>query len=295
MRVPALLTLLLVQSFADASAAVSLTFHLTPQGAIIVPVTVNGAESILFLLDTGANGSVISAEQVSALGLPVVAKTAMVTAAGTKQALVARVEQLGMSGVTMRGVLATVVQPDALMLPDVAASGQKVQGVIGQDVLAGLRYTIDYRRRQILWHEAGDEMPRRATALDLELQDERFVVRLPQRRDVLRLVPDSGAEALVLYHGDGRELPRLALAAGPPVELQSLTGSRAVRSAVVRTLQVGSTMLEDVPAVIVERECGAAAVDGLLPLHMFERVTFNGPGRQLLIESVSERWLTIGR
>jgi predicted aspartyl protease len=279
-----LLTLLLVQSFAIASASVPLPFHLTPQGAIIVPVTVNGAAPVLFLLDTGANGSVISAEQVSALGLPVVAKTTMVTAAGAKEAAVARVERFGMSSVTIGGVLATVVQRDALMLPDVAASGQKVQGVVGQDVLAQLHYTIDYRNREIVWHEAGDEVPNYATTLELELRDERFVARLPQSRQVLRLVPDSGAEALVLFQEEGRDPPALQLAAGRTVGLESLTGSRAVRSTIVRTLQVGSTTLKDVPAVIVERERGASAVDGLLPLHMFNRVTFNGPARQLLIE-----------
>jgi predicted aspartyl protease len=257
---------------------------LTPQGAIIVPVTVNSAEPVLFLLDTGANGSVISDRLVSMLRLPVVARTTILTAAGTKEAVVARLDRFGMNGVTMSGVLATVMQPDALALPDVVAGGQQVQGVIGQDVLASLYYTIDYRRRQIVWHEAGDEVPEHATTLELELRDERFVARLPQPRQLLRLVPDSGAEALVLFQEDGRDNPALQLAAGRPVGVKSLTGSRAVRSAIVRTLQIGPTILKDVPAVIVERECGASAVDGLLPLHMFERVTFNGPARQLLIE-----------
>jgi predicted aspartyl protease len=281
---PGLVTLLLVQSFANASASAPLSFHLTPQGAIIVPVTVNGAEPVLFLLDTGANGSVISDGLASRLRLPLVARTTILTAAGTTPAVVARLDRFGMNGVTMSGVLATVMQPDALTLPDIVASGRHVHGVIGQDVLASLYYTIDYRRRQIVWHEADDEVPHHATTLDLELRDERFVARLPQSRQVLRLVPDSGTEALVLFHEEGRDPPALQFAAGKPVGLESLTGSRAARSAIVRTLQVGSTILKDVPAVIVERERGASAVDGLLPLHMFERVTFNGPARQLLIE-----------
>jgi hypothetical protein len=52
----------------------------------------------------------------------------------------------------------------------------------------------------------------------------------------------------------------------------------------VRALRVGSATLMDVPAVIVGRECDSPSVDGLLPLHIFARVTFNGPERQLFIE-----------
>jgi hypothetical protein len=52
----------------------------------------------------------------------------------------------------------------------------------------------------------------------------------------------------------------------------------------VRALRVGSTTLTDVSAAIVGRECGSPPVDGLLPLHIFARVTFNGPERQLFIE-----------
>ena len=44
-------------------------------------------------------------------------------------------------------------------------------------------------------------------------------------------------------------------------------------------------MLMDVAAVIVGRDCDATPLDGLLPLHLFARVTFNGPEHQLLIEA----------
>jgi hypothetical protein len=50
------------------------------------------------------------------------------------------------------------------------------------------------------------------------------------------------------------------------------------------TVQVRSTTLMDVAALIVGREPGSPLVDGLLPLHIFGRVTFNGPERLLFIE-----------
>ena len=282
MRASRILAVLFVHCFATASAAVPLAFHLTPQGAIIVPVIVNGTGPAAFLVDTGSNGSVISEELAAASGARGVAKTTMVSAAGQKDVLVTRIEHLAIGEVTASGVLATLASPDAFNLPDVAASGLKVQGVIGQDVLATLRYTIDYGKRRIEWHDAGAPVPRRATAFELEPQDDRFVVALPQDGHVLRLVPDSGSETLVLFQGDGTSQPRVTRA-NESTGLTGLTGTRTARTAIVRALRVGSTTLMDVAAVIVGRECGSP-VDGLLPLHIFARVTFNGPERQLFIE-----------
>ena len=53
----------------------------------------------------------------------------------------------------------------------------------------------------------------------------------------------------------------------------------------LNVLRIGETRLTDVPVVIVDRAASAQRADGLLPLHIFTRVTFNGPKRQLVIES----------
>jgi hypothetical protein len=66
--------------------------------------------------------------------------------------------------------------------------------------------------------------------------------------------------------------------------LTSLAGSRPARLAVVDALRIGSRTLMNVAALVVGREEGSPAADGLLPLHIFARVTFNGPERQLFIE-----------
>jgi hypothetical protein len=181
-------------------------------------------------------------------------------------------------------LLMTVASPDAFALPDFATSGRTVQGVIGQDVLGVLRYTIDYGERQIVWHDDAATVPAHATVLELESQDDRFVARVPQDRRVLRLVPDTGAETLVLFQHRG-SMPPSASVANESVELIGLAGRRDARRAVVRAFRVGSTLLMDVAAVIVESDCDATPLDGLLPLHLFARVTFNGPEHQLLIET----------
>jgi predicted aspartyl protease len=239
---------------------------------------------VSFMLDTGSNGSVISERLASTLGARAVARTTLMSASGRRDALVVRIEHLAVGGVSADDLQMTVASPDAFNLHDLARSGDTVQGVIGQDVLGALRYTIDYAERRIVWHDAAISMPSHATVLELESQDDRFVARVPQEHRVLRLVPDTGAETLVLFQHGGSMLPSTSLA-NESVELSGLTGRRDARRAVVRAFRVGSTVLMDVAAVIVGYECDGAPLDGLLPLHLFARVTFNGPERQLLIET----------
>lgn len=236
-----------------------------------------------FLLDTGASGSTISAGLASRVGANVVAKTTIVSAAGQKAALVVRLDRLIIGDETADGVLATLASKDALALPDLLVKGRRIEGVIGQDVLAALRYTIDYRERTIVWHHSDETLPSCAAVFDLEPRDQRFVAVVPQGRRVLRLVPDSGAEALVLFERGNRPRGDVRFLPGPGRQISGPAGSRIARMAVMAALQVGSTRFTDVPAVVVAAEPGAA-VDGLLPLHFFARVTFNGPDRQLLVE-----------
>lgn len=273
---------LVVPTFAAASQPAALPFGLTSHGAVIVPVTINGSRTVSFLLDTGSNGSVISDRLAAELGMRTVARSTIVSASGQKEVIVTEIGQLTLGTVATTRVLATIAPAGDLDLGDAAAIGCSVQGVIGQDVLASLRYTIDYRERRIFWHESSGDVSRRARRFDLEQRDDRFLVRLPQDRSELRLVPDTGADALVLF----QQAERFAERVRPDVVVgvTGLAGTRAAWPAVVRRLRVGDATLTDVPAVIMRREEGATAVDGLLPLHLFARVTLDGPERQLFIE-----------
>jgi predicted aspartyl protease len=119
--------------------------------------------------------------------------------------------------------------------------------------------------------------------LKLALDHGRFLVNLRQDHTTLRLVPDSGAGGLVLFNMAGRRSHNV-VDTGETVALATAHASTPARRVRIRELRLGDRMMRDVPAVTIERiDALPAEGDGLLPLHLFERVTFDGPARLLML------------
>ena len=247
-------------------------FETGGQGSIILHVVLNGRGPFRFLLDTGSTHTAVSGKTAAAIGALVVAKTVIGSAAGSRETLVVRIDALDVGPITVPGLLASVVELEGIAGAD---------GVIGHDALASLRYTIDFRERRVVWWPI-DARVARGSALELQSSHGRFLISLPQRQSVLRLVPDTGAESLLLFDPDGT-LPVTRLPT--PATLTTTSGETEARLARVRELRVGGTTLRDVPAALARRDRSEPAeIDGLLPLHLFDRVTFDGPQKRLIVE-----------
>jgi predicted aspartyl protease len=281
-RIPILLTALLVSMVstpAGAASGRSITpFDLLEDGSIIVSVTIGGTGPYRFLLDTGSSRTVIATRLWQTLRRPVVARTVMVTPAGRDLAFIVRLDRFGV------GPLPPVTLDAAVMAADRYAAGQQVDGLIGQDVLAGAVYTIDYRARTIRWHAAEDALP--GFRLPLKISDQRVLVVLPQResdQQPLALIPDSGSDAFVMFaHARGK----LRFTPLDVDVLRSLSGVKLVRRIQIDELIVGEARLRDAPGVIVDNgESADMMGDGLLPLHVFSRVTFNVRERYLIVDA----------
>ncbi len=274
MRAAFALVLILGDLLSTADAAAT-PFELGDQGGVILPVLVNGRGPFKFLLDTGSTHSAVSNAVAVAIGAPPVARTVIGSAAGSREAVVVRIDRLECGPFVARGLLASVV---AL---DVVSDADPIQGVIGHDVLAADRYTIDFRQRELLWGPE-DAAVGRGISFDLERSHGRFLISLPQDRAVLRLVPDSGAATLLLFDPP-KHLPLTRLSQNRTLTTMSAQGT--VRMARMRELRVGSARLQNVTAVVVSRNTSEPEeADGLLPLHLFDRVTFDGPNRVLILE-----------
>jgi hypothetical protein len=70
-----------------------------------------------------------------------------------------------------------------------------------------------------------------------------------------------------------------------PVRVRSVTGERAARLVRVYGLELGAIRLPDQDGVLMDAESTSGALgDGLLPLHLFGRVTFNVAEGYLALE-----------
>lgn len=260
-----------------ASAAGWTPFALAEQGGIIVQAMLNGTGPFQLLLDTGATHSSISEDVVRVLSAPIVASTTLTTSAGTGLHAVARLDRFELGPVSAVALLPSVIRTEAIDPTGV------VQGVIGQDVLAALRYTIDFPARRIIWDAAADGPAYNVSTFALEPVNGRFVIAVPQQGATLRLVPDTGSGGLVLFVRPDR--PAVTTTKLGSSELVTVVGRMRVRQARVRELRIGATRFSNVTAVLVPKpRAERSEADGLLPLHWFRRVTFDGPRRLMIVD-----------
>lgn len=252
-------------------------FSLGPQGGLLIPVAINGTGPFQMLLDTGANHSSIAEELARAVNVVPVARALVSTPAGDRERLVVQIDRVGVGPIAVAGTATAIPAQDLLLAGEIA-------GVLGQDVLAGLRYTIDYQRRRIVWNDRRELEGRGTIAvLPMAFRDGIPVVDIPQGESMLRLVADSGAGGLVLFDGPGSDLPAMTPDGGL-VRVDTFHGTTMARSVRIDRFRVGVSTYRDYPAVLLQRTSEPAhRGDGLLPLHIFNRVTFDGPGGRLIL------------
>jgi hypothetical protein len=263
---------------ASASGRAITPFDLYDDGSMVVSVTIGGTGPYRFVIDTGSSRTAISTRLWQTLRLPVLSQTVLITPAGRDIAHVVRMDGVVISGGPAGNLRAAVLPANR----DV--TGPKIDGLIGQDLLATAVYTIDYLERTVVWHDAGDSLS--GLRLPMLMRDNRLLVSLAQRDgdpSPLRLIPDSGSDGLVFFsHAQDKLRVR-------PLNVGVLSGAsgapRLVRQVEVEGMVVGDTRIDKALAVLLEsRDPAQMMGDGLLPLHLFARVTFNAGEGYLIVE-----------
>jgi predicted aspartyl protease len=275
------LSAIVVLSLAAATAAADpdegVRVTLSASGAVRVPVEIDGQGPFPFLLDTGSTHTAIGPELAERLALPVVARARVLTPAGPETALVVRVERVVIGGASVTGLTPSVVS-----LTELRRGEPGIDGVIGQDFLAGFDYTVDYRRSRLVWSARATDGERR---LPLLRSGDRTLVEIAGDGGggTLLMVPDTGASGFVFFEREGRTAVAVG-GASEPATVSGLSSHLTARGALLRRLRVGPVTLRDQPAVVVERS-GARAVEGhgLLPLHAFASVSFSNSGGYLVV------------
>ena len=243
--VTGLITVAFVPSATADATRPAVPLVIDDRGGIFVQVRVNGGGPFTFILDTGASRSIVSDDLARELGAPVVAKSEVVTSAGSDVRLVVRLASVALSAAQVDALLAPV-----LPAANLAQLGRGVRGLLGQDFLSAFNYTLDYRRSRLTWDEP--LACNGAGAVRLVAAEGRFVAAVEGDAGAqLRLVPDSGAEVAVLFRQTA-PVPSLS------------------------RVRVGSATLRGLRPIVVDRDDENA--DGLLPLHGFGSVSFAARG-----------------
>jgi hypothetical protein len=260
---------LIVSATVAAGEPKSVALSINAAGAVVAPVTINGKGPFLFLVDTGSSRSVVSDSLARRLAIAPIDSAPVLTSTGRELRPIVRLDLTAIGAVRSEGLFASVVSSTQL-----AAMVRGIEGIIGQDFLFAFNYTLDYRRQRLTW-TAGEVMDGDAQ-LPLIAQGGRYLVEIPSgEASPVRLVPDSGTNLFVIFARRGGA--RLSLE--PPAQeivVHSLSGRQSAQTMWIRELKLDRVAVRNQPvAVIASDSAESQEGDGLLPLHLFDSVSFN--------------------
>lgn len=221
---------------------------------------IKGRGPFRFLVDTGAEASVVSPGVARRLGLTPSYRVEVVTVNGRLVAPGAEVTSVSVGN--------SVAAAAEVVWYELAVPG--VDGILGQSFLKHFAYRIDLRRGTAVIGEV--ERPS-GVRVPLEMRSGRPAVMLGGRWWAL----DSGATQVVLF----RRVPGWRKG-GRPVEVLTAAGRTLAEGGTLCLVRTGGAMLRDVPAVLIEDR--TRDVDGLLPLGLFASVYVNAAERVAVIE-----------
>jgi predicted aspartyl protease len=249
-----------------------------------VPVRVDGSAEIPFVIDTGAERTVISRQLADRLNLAAGPVRNLITVTGSGKVNTVLVSHLELSGTKVRGIEAPAL--------DQAHMG--AQGMLGIDSLKSRRVTIDFKKNEMKVtpsRRVEDSDPEtivvtaRSKFGQLILVDARF---LGER---VRVIVDTGAQTSI---GNMALLNRLQkrkkLGALQTVMLSSVTGqSVPAQYAQVDRIQIGGVDMNNIPVAFLDAEPfkrfglanQPAMLLGMDALRLFERVSVDFANKQV--------------
>lgn len=265
------------------------------------PVFVNGRGPFPFVVDTGADHSVVSAELAAALALPAAGTAHVNGIAGALMAPCVRVDRVQAGGVRLDGARLP-------LLPREALGGL---GLVGLDLLSTQRMEIDFDRRVMelrrsrgFAYEPGEVVVRGRSRFG-----KLILVDSSARREPVYVVLDSGAQNTLGNAALRELLTRRRRAAAMPdparqVVLQSATGQTVEgQTDEAAELTLGGVRMQRVPVIYADLhtfhlyglEDEPALMLGMDVLRVFRRVWVDFARREVGFLLPSAEALTSAR
>jgi predicted aspartyl protease len=233
---------------AEEAAANVLIFGQDTGNRMTVPVNVDGEGPFPFLVDTGAERTVISRELARKLDLGPGRRVRMHTMTEVSDVTTALIPELIFSKRTMTDIHA----------PALEAQHLGAAGMLGVDTLQAQRVTFDFakktmtivpsKKREQKWDPdtiviMGRSLYGRLVLMDAEIEGQKIVVVL-----------DTGSQISIGNEALRRKLKaKKRLSATFPVQLTSVTGGRLTADyTVVRKIRIGGVAIENMPIAFAE-------------------------------------------
>lgn len=263
-----------------------------------VPVVVNGSGPFRFVIDTGADRTVVSDRLAAALTLP--PRGAVTLWSSTSREVIGTAE---LASLELAGRRRTPF--DAAVIPEETL---QASGVLGVDSLADRRVVLDFRHNELAVARA-PEGPRRAADKALDRDPPGTIVVTAKRRlgqliltdaryrgHRIDVVVDTGAEISI---GNDAFLALVTARQGllPVDEVVGVTGRRAtVRLALLNELQIGPLTMHGAPLAFADLACferfgltrRPALLLGMNVLRQFARVAIDFRRHQVAFLIASE-------
>lgn len=196
------LALLVVLCWSGAAAAAPLVIPvMIEQNLVLMTVQVGASPPLAFIVDTGAENSVIAEDRLAATGLSA-GETLSATAQGGE------IDAAPIRGATMRfgGV---TLRPETMIAVDLsglsAGLGRRIDGIIGYELFERFVVRFDYDRRRLILIEPGEYRPE-GHIVPLEIRGNTpFVaatVNQGGRQFPARFLIDTGAVSALTVYGE---------------------------------------------------------------------------------------------
>jgi predicted aspartyl protease len=250
-----------------------------------VPVHINGQGPFQFLIDTGAQSSVLSNSLADRLLLTDRSTATLVGMASERQVETAMLDEISFGSGTRRDALAALVEGDNIGGAD---------GILGLDTLQGRRVLLDFENQTM---EVAHPEERSSTrGFEIIVRAQAYLGQLIIARadiDGVRtaVIVDTGAQGSI---GNAALLRRLRRArTESPSELTDVNGVQAIGTVrMARQLELGRASISNFPITFTNSPTFAAMglddepamVLGMSELRLFRRVAIDFASRRVMFD-----------
>jgi predicted aspartyl protease len=238
-----------------------------------------------FLLDTGADTSVVDPSITRQLLMASAGSTEQTTLAGKQRLTAGRIHTLSIGSAQATDVSVLVQDLSELRKMD-----SRIVGIAGEDFLSRFNYMLDYDKRVVRF-ERENEIQNSVDGerLTIETQANRMFVRSEAQSEKsanLRLLLDTAANSVVLLQIASQSLLLPIEASG--FEATS-SGHIRLQTGRINGLVVGSEKFHDLPVALPAAELSEDIGDGLLPTVLFHALYVNSRERFVILNPRPKR------